>query len=1410
MTDPFDSPQQIEDPFGGFLQANTVHSDTEAALRKASLSDDRQKAFIDSIDKGAERTYAEIKTSADELNTTALADAIESTTIDQQEPVDPEVIQELFNQIQYDNETGPERAWIDQLPNTDTLSSDELEQLKMRRYIQRKISEVAGDLGLVDKIINIGGLMLVPDETYNSVDFVNRVMGTKTTAEGVFNNPEILTKLGEAFSQLEPKEQIVMFEQMRLAAKEVDDNEFQQMILLLAGTGSIGKAEHLFAQRMEQALLAGTVGKVLLGALRGTRILKDLGKVKEYEAVADLAEEATTTARMPSEIGVSRIDAASSSLPTTTGELASVVDQAPVGIATQVRDEWAKMDAIRAEALDIMNVGIKDAMHQEDIALAIERAKNRLVNEQPGIENLSINETDSGVEFVFDVIESRADGRISGILGEKKVVPFTSKDIVTGFSQERVTTMEDILSGVWSPNKIFKGDRPKLVQAFEQIASAQPKVKSKLTDELRVAVKDLNKVSKGNIERVLFLGNKEGKVYSYQELVNSGIGGIKLTDNEYASYAKTRKVLDDLWILKNDEVRTKLEARGAKLVSIHNQKGFSTVFQEPEVALGRYRSDNDFKKVYDPISKSVLREVPSEKVSSMYNNGFVLTKLENTGEFWKLNRSDFKWAFVKKEAVQELPSSVLNYKTGYVPRIYDKAYFFVKSVDRVVDDGGKSHKVMKTQRYFDNETDANTFSQRLIQEKNLSPSDVSVVFNREPIASPELQDDVMNVFGGLFASPRKDEALRFGLDGQEAMLVDPFQAVQQYMFHLGNRIPVSSYKLGIQEKWLQSATDFLGHRPLGGFDEAIAEVKNAKGHDPRAQKFLSKSHEQISTLSSMPTREEQALQGKFVSIGKSIEEFSPKLKGAASFMYGLGQRNPVAATKAATHHMLLGAYSVAQFPVQALGATIAFSINPVYAAKGSSKWLAFSYLDNIKDPILREKQIKALSSKVEGLSDLQESYALWRRSGYKESALLTNGDYASLANGLPYDGNLVKRLFDKGTFFFKAGELANMRISFATSLERWKDLNPGKKLDDVALKEIYARSEQFRLNMGQGNRARFQKGAMSVPLQFQQINTKFYEAITAGSAFSKEERLRLIMGQGLLFGAIGVPFMQQATAYMTDVMDVDTSDVSPEQLNLAKRGLMGWMVNNVLDIDAEVSGRVSIANGATDMLTDMIFEQHDLLGLAGPAGAVTERFFEGPLQSLIMANKTLVKADDLTVTDLGLITENLLMSLAEIPSSTRNAIIAMDLWDTGLVRSGVNGKVLWAEDPKMRDILFQAMGLQSVDKQEYYKLLMSDKTRKDAEKVLVDRMQALYLRQLRALDDGDMEKANAAAKTIGVLGYYADDPVIKNRLTKSLMNRFKTDDKRRELLERVILKYSDTFAPSGQSWSIPRQEAISQ
>lgn len=1375
------------------LAGKRTRFDNEMAIRKATIGDDGISDYREALAKGGMWSASQILETAKEVSFSSLSTAIQEMP----EPPAPEDISSFLDEekARFNMETAPEWAWAEQLSGFHDLAEEEQRDVVANRYVARKISEIIEDQDLGDWTTNIAGLMLVPDESYNAAMFYRELTGSEKGLSNFAFSADKLLQIGDWFTTLSAQEKVDVLPILVQAAKDTDDNDLQQAFILMAATGqaepSMERVNHLLDKSVVGGMAVGTVKRLM----SLTSLPKTLAKTGNHDELAVIADSVARGEMAPEAAQIHALDATMTGTPNVTGDLAELLTTAPEGVSREVMERWAKMDALKEEGLDLIKGKVQ--MSPDEIGEVIRKEEDRLAG-IPDIRDVTFKTTDSGLNIEYKVGDTLT----------QETRAFTQDDITGGFSQTQVGPISDILSGLVSPNTHFKDMADVLVQPFEMSALAQSKLKSRLTDTLRVATKDLkgNKESLKKVSDLLLRGTLKDELYTYQKAVNEGIGGFKLTDKEYSTYLNIRKLYDDMFYLKNDDIRTKLQFRNAKSVQLTNgQVGYPSVSETASDAWRKYELSN-YKSVVDDTTGDILR-LTREELDEAYEQGKVLTKLDNNSEFWSRGDTRTKLALVPREQVAELPEIVLQYRKGYTPLVYKDANFFVKQ-KRVADDLGDTPVTYQsTLRVFDNATDAEQWARGHAAREGLDfDRDMVVAFDREKMSDVELDEDIANMYGGFASSPRKQERLPFGLEGAEAEFVDPIETLQQYMFHVGNRVPTTELRLSLEQRWLNQAREFLGTQTKGGFNDLLGDVKNSTHGDERKKKLLTKSHEQIQTLNNVPTKDEQALQGKFISIGKSLEKKSPALKGFSKALYSLSHTSPVGAAKAATHHMLLGTGSIVQAPIQALGATVAYSINPVYASKATGKWLAFSWLDNITDPAMRSAKLKKLAkTKGMNLGDLEEAYTAWRKSGYRESVLQTNGDYAAMANGLPYDGNAVRRLFDKSAVFFKSGELANMRISFATAMERWKDLNKGKKVDDDAIREIVARAEQFRLNMSQGNRARFQKGIVSVPLQFQQINTKFIEATLGSKAFTTPEKAKLFTGQTLLFGSMGVPFGEAMLSYYMDFMDIDYEDMSAEELNARKRGLTGWLFNNQLGIDAEIAGRVAIPAGVIDSVTEMITEKHDLTALAGPTGAIAQRVWDGPVSAVAQAMSTTVNADELSQEELAGIAKNLVFSLGEVPSGTRNAILAWDLHASGYVMDST-GRRLWESDPKMRDILFQAVGFQSLTKAEYWDLIKSRKAQQMNEKAMVDRLARLYHRSMRFQEDDDEMGSRMASLTISALIRSVEDPVQANRLGDKLADRFKNDDQLRRLIEQSIKSTSDKASPSSMGTNLLLRE----
>ena len=69
---------------------------------------------------------------------------------------------------------------------------------------------------------------------------------------------------------------------------------------------------------------------------------------------------------------------------------------------------------------------------------------------------------------------------------------------------------------------------------------------------------------------------------------------------------------------------------------------------------------------------------------------------------------------------------------------------------------------------------------------------------------------------------------------------------------------------------------------------------------------------------------------------------------------------------------------------------------------------------------------------------------------------------------------------------------------------------------------LAGRAEDYSFRMSDTSAAYWQKGVLSIPTQFWAYNARMLETMI-GDTFTTEQKVRLILGQSLLYGSAGVP-----------------------------------------------------------------------------------------------------------------------------------------------------------------------------------------------------------------------------------------------------------------------------------------------
>lgn len=1304
-------------------------------------------------------------------------------------------------EVSADNKLAPYIAYVRKFPSSDNVSDDEIKDVAARKYMLAQIASLMDeDYGWGDKGVDLLGMMAWPDMSYNVASTIGEMSEDTGAVEDYLSTGDLIIKFSKSLGKLDPDTRIKVFDELLTKVVGVEDNKLKQATLLMAAIGETPEGDIAFdanMDKLDQLGIGYALGSGVLKTIKGMNALRELAKLAKSETeAATIADIASRSEEAASAMGIPRLDAAAAGDPNTDA-IAFILDGSPTNISTAVRNQWSMIDERVAEATNIVDEGL-GLTEAERIQAAEKRAST--VSKLDGVSDVTAVPLEDGISLKFNVVDP--DTLLPRAVDV--TVPYRVDDVTGTFIEKGVTFLGEFGKGVLnSPNYLQGADRGSLVAAFERTLFASSKIKRELNDAFNTINKGLSKDEAVNVSKILTKGDDADRVFSYKELVQDGVGGIKLSEKEFTAYAATRKLMDELWRVKNTETRRKLTAKGIQEVVVGDQIVTAKPYATLQSASAAYTGAT-FRTVSipNPIrgGATFVDNLTPDDLKDYYDNGYILSRTSESGNFVRAGDTNAEWALVRRSDVRDLPIEVLNKKVGYIPRVYEDAHFFVKQNRRVNVDGKDVIVGERTLRYFDNAEDAEIYLDGIEKAakdsgKAFDRAEYKVLGNREMQAA-DLDDEFIGMYGGLYSGARAQEAIKFGLDGVEGKRVDALEAIQNYINHVGNRYPLAEYRLGIERRWMNhaKANGALPRDYVGSFREAVGVVENSAA-SPLVKTKLMNAHAQIEYMNKVPSIGEQQWAGTIRALGKSLERLPGVGKGMAKYLYRLDHTSPVDAVRGATFNLMLGMYNWAQFFVQGSGAAVALSIRPLDAPRAMSNMIAFGLLDNIQDAGARAATIQKIE-KISGFDGIGEEYALWKKSGMFDSVVNTNADVASIYKGLPYDASIVRKVWTNGTLPYKMGELANMRISFGTALSEWRRANKGKKLDDKALKYVVQRAENFRLSMSRANTSTWQRGWMAIPTQFQQINARFFEALL-GTQFSRGDKLSFLLGQMAMFGAAGVPFLDQAYGFINNHIGRDVNSLTEEEIIWERRGLIGLLFNHYLDVDADITGRVAIAGGVVDQLISFSTEPGELTDvLLGPSASTKDNIV-ALFDNLVMTGKVAFTMDDLTPKDGLMMLQANLTALAQLPASTRNLLLAHDMYGDSPVYRTRDGKARFDVDSNVQTMVSQAVGFQQVSKSDYWELVMGKKREAERLKGNVDRIAIMYLNMVRfAEDDAEMSRAYKLSIDAALQSYKDEQDRI--RVMHAVRERLKreNDPVGKQVLE-ILKTHTSKFSDKG-------------
>jgi len=1348
-----------------------------------------------------------------------LSDSIEFVAAEQPENLEAIVTNapKEFDRIEAmgSSKLTPYLSWVDSLDGSERLSEDAKKAIAIDSLLLESITAGADERAWYDTAWDVLGLIAVPDESYNAAEIQANLFGDEAGFVEWLGSGSAFKSISGFRNSLSSEDRVIFDERLVEVIRGVDDNFLQQISAAIAILGRDPFAETFQALEKFDALLVGSsIGKGLFRGLRSLNILNRTAKAGDARTAAKIAEVTTSSAEVAKASGVSQMDAASVGNPVRPN---GIFNGAPDGVQQEYRYYSGEVTKELDKATDTLVItarpGTKDA---DEIAAAVKRnlAKN------DDLDNIEVKVGVEGINIKYDVLDNK------GVTTVKEERLFTLDDL-GGFEQKEAGFLASGLRFATSPNTLAGADRRVFVQQAEVALFAKGRIGKAYTSAVDAALKPVggNVKSLKKIDLVMRQVDGTDIEMTYQKLVNEGVGGQRLNDKEFIAVTGLRRVLDDAWHTNNSTVRREMELRGVKAVNLDGNVQYAKPHGDAESAHRAFSGDVENSVIVD--TNGITRKgVGLDELKQAYTEGKILVRADalNPQEWFDSPEGFVKYALINKAEIAELPSVVLNKVRNYLPKLREDANYFVKHQRDIIVNGVK-RRIPVTMAYAATEGQALRYIQKLKRTaddigEEFIEGDYAAVFDRE-VSQGVANSDNLAITGGLIRGKRKSTELDWAGDLDEGGRTDALDSIQRYMSITSDRVAMSEWRMEARTRVINEAAmqESIGDKAKSIDWSALRADISSSNMDPQQKAKLLSMHDQVSTMSSIPTATDQAFQGAVRAIGKKFDRAGRE--GTAKFFYKMHDKSITDVAKGITFNLTLGMYNMVQLPVQLFGASVAVSINPISATKALPRWLMSSALDFVTNEQTARKFLNKVA-KDNGLDakTLSEDYSAWRKSGMYEAVIRGSADASSIANRLPYDAGFLRRGFnravDLGQTPYRMGELSNMRISFFTALEREKSLK-GKsfRYDDATIGRVVSRAEQYRLNMSGANKAAFQKGIWALPTQFKQIYTKYMEAMF-GTHFTGTEKARLAIGQMALFGAAGVPILNHFTdETLTKVFALESGDLNSEELTIAKRGAVGWLINHELDIDALISGRLTVSADVIEDVRRALIDENtpmfkSMLGASFTSGDKIVDFFSNMVLSGNMVIDEYLDGEELSPA-LKVASEIMIRSLGNIPSSSRKWMAAYDL-SQGMVRKS-DGSPLYSVQPDLGDIYARAMGFGSQEMDDLYKLSIADRNRKTEIRDLATRyisilhdLELAISNQDELVTEGSQIAASLIKRQIDRL-----DPDDAQEVMDIIINRLsKPRDFKEETINRAIIDAVGEFTGAANKMSIIKQKFIEE
>lgn len=950
------------------------------------------------------------------------------------------------------------------------------------------------------------------------------------------------------------------------------------------------------------------------------------------------------------------------------------------------------------------------------------------------------------------------DGKITETITQKTPKQVVGKQVFTTDltatawgKMDEIAEQDITFSRLWrSPKSLFESKAASngntvnnIVEGAGLVLENQSRVQDLLSQAHLAAI---GKTSIARLNEFLISHEAKGRVLQPWELHQFH----KATPDEIASYYKVNVAQDMVKDLYEDVGFKAAKLRGTQVVTFVD-----------DIRLGRsYDTLNEARRALDEASISDIRHIVDHSTGKRVTNFDELDYyLKSQGKKIFVSDTDMKFDKIGTARAIIVPSDItkpitrqeyrLGNVDGYYPNIYQDAKYFVKEsyVEKI--NGADVKRYRTYGRYSSKELAEKAALERKneIIAKDLKDVEVQrVVYDREGVSPTS---DAGHHSQGLATGSRASHEI-FS-DKFADVKMTPIQAIAKNIEAISRKYPINEWKMGQIERWKAEVRS----SPVAQSSKADLSL-----HDPIDQgtsigRVLEMERKYLASIVGIPDTETLLWEGFVRTLSEKVDKVAPS---AGRWLRRLSTKDPVAGLKYLAFSTMLGWFNPAQLIVQATNMSIVAAMRPLATAKAMPKAMALRSIVMTESEAIQRTLSKMIGMNPDELIDLRLQF---KRAGGLN--IKTNADFEAAAMGLGAARSAFKKANETGLIFYRQGELSARTVAYTVAREEYMRANKiydFRRLTDTDHRQIVVDYKNLMLNLGRENKAAFQRGILSLPTQFWQVQSKFIEMFL-GKKFTTKEKMMLVLGQGALFGAAGLPAGTALTAAWSslNVKEDGSYDSSVLSEDFLRQGMVSWLSSEVA-----VAGRAGIANALTDQLMAVFGDTQDPLWktIMGASGTLLDRagYAFNVTKAFSGYDSPIVEKDFWDVVS----------AWAGMASSFNNAEQAYLAYKFDAFIQKNTGAIL-LDSPTVPELIGKMLGFQITRSEAMYEVGMDLKKREELNKKLTDK----FMQQMFAagVNTHTYEFTEALKKEIQMYAqvFGGDNAYEQDQLVKSIYTR---------------------------------------